>query len=72
MDKLCVVALISPAIIYWGTGYLSPHVGVPSDLQMKIAVLELSTVIFHSLMQIGAKVVASPLIVNYPFLLYPA
>lgn len=71
MQKLCKLSLVSP-LIKWDAGYLPPHIGVPSDLQIKSAVLELNTIIFCSLMQIGGKVVAFPLIVNYPFLLYPA
>lgn len=66
MHKLCKLVLVSPAI-KWDTGYLPPHGGVPSDLQMKSAILELGTITFCSLMQIGGKVVAFPLIVNYPF-----
>lgn len=66
MDKLCKLVLVSP-VIKRGTGYLLPQVGVPADLQIKSAVLELSTIIFCSLMQIGGKVMAFPLIVNYSF-----
>lgn len=70
MDKFCKLVLVSPAI-KWGTRNLPPQVGMPADLQVKNAVLELSTIIICSLMQIGGKVMAFPLIVNYTSFIIP-
>lgn len=68
MRELCKFALISPAIKY-NTGYLTLRI-VRTTGEMCCTGFE--HYYFRSLVQIGGKVVTFPLMVNYPFLFYPA